>query len=147
MQKNKFGWFTPSIRSNENQSLKEGLEGLATAIGIKIGLIKLAGIFSYKYNGLTDHIGLVSYRTHYTTNYKSGELIQPQDPNDTTREYKWMPVKEAVEIITMSALKEETRQIIKYPKIVWGGSFLLNFENETFKSADLVEKFYSLSGK
>ena len=147
MQKNKFGWFTPSIRSNENQSLKEGLDSLATAIGIKIGQIKLSGIFSYKYNGLSDHIGVVSYRTHYSTKYKSGELIQPKDPKDTTREFRWIKINDAIEMINMSALKEETRQIIKYPKEIWGGSYLLNFENETFKSADLVEKFYSLSGE
>ena len=145
MQKNRFGWFTPSIRSNQNQSLKEGLDSLAKEIGIKIGSIKLVGVFSYKYNGLSDHIGIVSWRTHYLTKYKSGELIQPKDPKDTTREFKWMKVNEAIEVINMTALKEETRQIIKYPKVVWAGSFLLNFENETFKSADLVEKFYSLS--
>lgn len=144
MQRNRFGWFTPSIRSNENQSLKEGLDSLTKAIGITIEPIKLAGIFTYKYDGLSDHIGLVSYRTHYTTKYISGELIQYKDPKDSTRLYKWMPIKEALDAISMKALQEETTQIIQHPKKIWGGSFLLSFKNEVLDSIKMVETFYSL---
>jgi hypothetical protein len=145
MQRNKFGWFTPSIRSNENQSLKEGLDSLAKAIGIVIEPIKLVGIFTYKYDGLSDHIGLVSYRTHYKTKYISGELKQYKDPKDSTRLYKWMPIKEALEAIGMQALKEETTQIILYPKKIWGGSFLLSYKNDVLQSIKKLEEFYSLN--
>jgi hypothetical protein len=145
MQRNRFGCFTPSIRSNENQSLKEGLDSLAKAIGIVIEPIKLAGIFTYKYDGLPDHIGLVSYRTHYKTKYISGELIQYKDPKDSTRLYKWMPIKEALEAIGMQALKEETTQIILYPKKIWGGSFLLSYKNDVLQSIKKLEEFYSLN--
>jgi hypothetical protein len=144
MQRNRFGWFTPSIRSNENQSLKEGLDSLAKAIGIAIEPIKLAGVFNYKYDGLSDHIGLVSYRTHYRTKYVSGELIQYNDPKDSTRLYKWMPIKEALDAIGMQALKEETTQIIQHPKKIWGGSFLLSYKNDVLQSIQMLEKFYAL---
>jgi hypothetical protein len=144
MQRNKFGWFTPSIRSNENQSLKEGLDSLAKAIGISVEPVKFAGIFTYKYDGLSDHNGLVSYRTHYTTSYKSGELIQPKDPKDSTRQFKWLPIKEALDIIGMSALKAETMQIINHPEAIWGGSFLLKYKDEKLESIKMVEDFYSL---
>jgi hypothetical protein len=145
MQRNRFGWFTPSIRSNENQSLKEGLDSLAKAIGIIIEPVKLAGIFTYKYDGLSDHVGVVSYRTHYSTKYISGELIQYIDSKDSTRLYKWMPVKEALAVISMQALKEETTQIIQNPKKIWGGSFLLSYKNDVLQSIKKLEEFYSLN--
>jgi hypothetical protein len=147
MQRNKFGWFTPSIRSNENQSLREGLDSLATAIGIIVAPVRFAGIFTYKYDGLSDHNGLVSYRTHYTTTYKSGELIQPKDAKDTTRQFKWLPIKEALDIIGMAALKAETTQIITHPDVIWGGSFLLKYKDEKLESIKMVEDFYALSGQ
>ncbi len=143
MLKDKFGWKTPVLRSNENQSVNEGLEGLATAIGISIDKIRLAGLFTYKYSGLPDH-KVVSFRSHYSAKLKSGKVIQPKDGNS---EYIWIPTKEAANKIEMESLKMEIAQIISYPKTIWGGSFLLIFKDEKFQSIEILEKFYPLSGE
>jgi hypothetical protein len=141
MEKNWSGWQTPALRSNQNQSLKEGIDSMAKTIGISIDPIKLSGIFTYKYEGLPDHKE-VSYRTHYSAKYKSGELIQTKD-----KEYKWIPIKEAIDKIGMEALKSETNQIVTNPKTIWGGSFLLTYKDGKLQTLNLVEPFYPLSGK
>ncbi len=141
LEKGQNGWMTPALRSNENQSLKEGLDSLAKAIGISIKLVKLSGVYTYKFIGLPDHKE-VSYRTHYTANYLNGELIQPTQPG---REYKWFPIKSAVDMISNEALKAETNQILKFPKTLWGGSFLYTYKDDKFESIKMVEDFYPLS--
>lgn len=142
LEKGKNGWMTPALRSNENLSLKEGLDSLAKAIGVSIKIIKLSGVYTYKFKGLPDHKE-VSYRTHYTARYISGNLTQPRQPD---REYKWFNIKEALENISNEALKAETSQIIKYPETLWGGSFLYTYTNDTLESLKMTEDFYSLSG-
>lgn len=137
------GWMTPALRSNENQSLKEGLDSLAKAIGISIKIGRLAGVYTYKFKGLPDHKE-VSYRTHYTAKYTGGQLIQLQQPD---RAYKWFPIKTATDSISNEALRAETNQIIKFPKTVWGGSFLYTYKDDKFESIIMTEDFYSLSGK
>ncbi len=134
-------WMTPALRSNENQSLKEGLDSLAKAIGISIKIGRLAGVYTYKFKGLPDNKE-VSYRTHYTAKYVSGELIQPQQPD---RAYKWFPIKTATDNISTEALRAETNQIIKFTKTVWGGSFLYSYKDDIFESIKMTEDFYSLS--
>jgi hypothetical protein len=141
LEKGRNGWMTPSLRSNENQSLKEGLDSLANGIGISIKVIKLSGLYTYKYKDLADH-KVVSYRSHYLAKYVSGELIQPSQAG---REYKWFAVKSAVDSISNEALKAETNQILKYPKTLWGGSFLLVFKHDKLESAKMTEDFYPLS--
>jgi hypothetical protein len=135
------GWQTPALRSNQNQSLKEGIDSMSTAIGIITEPIKLAGIFTYKYEGLPDHKE-VSYRTHYIAKYKSGQLNKLKE-----KEYFWFPIKDGVEKIGMEALKIETTQIVDNPNIVWGGSFLLSYKDDKLQSLKLVEKFYPLTEK
>jgi hypothetical protein len=143
LEKGRNGWMTPSIRSNENQSLKEGLDSLAKVIGLNVKLLKLSAVYTYKFKNLPDHKE-VSYRTHYSAKYISGELIQPKQPE---REYKWFPVNQVAENISNEALKAETSQIIKFPKEIWGGSFLYLYKDGKLESIKMVEDFYSLSGK
>ena len=141
MEKYWGGWQTPALRSNQNQSLREGLDSMATAIGILTEPVKLAGIITYKYEGLPDHKE-VSYRTHYTAKYKSGIPIKTKD-----KEYHWLPVSEALGKISMEALKIETTQIVNNPKSVWGGSFLLTYKDDKLQTLKLVEEFYPLTDK
>lgn len=143
LERGRNGWMTPSLRSNENQSLKEGLDSLAKLIGITIKIGRLAGVYTYKFKDLPDHKE-VSYRTHYTAKYLGGELIQPKQPD---REYKWFPVKTATDSISNEALKAETNQIIKFPKTVWGGSFLYTYKDGKLEGIKMTEDFYSLSEK
>ena len=141
LQRNKLGWHTLALRSNENQSVKEALDSLASSIGLIIHTVKLAGLYTYKFEGLADHME-VSFRTHFTARLKSGKLIQP---NDVDREYRWTSTKEAMEKITFESLKLETSQILKSPKTIWGGSFLIIWKDDKFIGSRVLEEPYSLS--
>lgn len=140
MLKNKFGWHTPALRSNDNQSIKESLDSLASTMGFTIHSLKLAGLYTYKFEGLPDH-KQVSFRSHYTAKFKTGNLIQP---NEGDNEYHWMPVEEALEKITFASLKLETTQILKNPKCIWGGSFLIIWKDDKFIESKVLEEPYSL---
>ncbi|WP_121125688.1 NUDIX hydrolase [Sphingobacterium puteale] len=141
LEKGQNGWMTPALRSNENQSLKEGLDSLAKAIGLTVKIVKLSGVYTYKFKNLPDHKE-VSYRTHYTAKYLNGEIIQPKQPD---REYKWFAIKDVVNNIRNEALKKETAQILMYPNTLWGGSFLHTFKDGEFESVVMTEDFYPLS--
>jgi hypothetical protein len=141
LMKDKYGWKTPVLRSNENLSLKEGIDSLVRPIGISIHRLKLAGLTTYKYSGLKDN-QVVSFRSYYSAKLKDGEIIQPKDKE---KEYKWLPIEEALQIIEMQPLKTELNQILKNPKSIWGGSFIMIFEDEKFKTYKQTEPFYELN--
>ena len=103
--------------------------------------MKLAGLYTYKFEGLPDHKE-VSFRTHFTARLKNGKLIQP---NDVEREYRWTSTKEAMEKITFESLRLETSQILKNPKTIWGGSFLIIWKDDKFIGSRVLEEPYSLS--
>lgn len=140
LQKNRAGWHTLGVRSNENQSVREALDSLANSIGLTIQSVKLAGLYTYKFEGLPDHKE-VSFRTHFTAKFKSGKLIQP---NDVDREYRWTSIKEAMEKITFESLRLETSQILKNPETIWGGSFLIIWKDDKFIGSRVLEEPYSL---
>jgi hypothetical protein len=141
LQKNNAGWHTLAIRSNENQSIREAMDSLAHTVGIKISDLRLAGLYAYKFEGLPDHQA-VSFRTHYTSRAIGGELMQPKDPQ---REYKWVPINEAMKKITFESLRLETSQILKNPKKVWGGTFLIMWQGDKFLGSRVLEPPYVLS--
>ena len=141
LQKNEAGWHTIAMRSNENQSIKEAMDSLANSFGLTIHSLKLAALYTYKFEGLPDH-KQVSFRTHFTAKLKQGNLIQPPTPDKT---YHWVSVKDAMEKLTFESLKSETIQILKYPSQVWGGSFLIIWKDGEFIGSKVLEAPYPLS--
>ncbi len=141
MLKNKAGWHTPAMRSNESQSIKEAMNSLANSLGLTVQSLKLAALYTYKFEGLPDH-KQVSFRTHFTARLKTGNLTQPREAD---KEYHWVPFKEAMEKITFDSLKLETKQILKYPQKIWGGSFLIVWKDNVFMGSKVLEEPYPLS--
>lgn len=140
LQKNNAGWHTLAMRSNESQSIKEAMDSLANSIGLTIASLKLAGLYTYKFEGLPDHKE-ASFRTHFTAKLKSGKLIQT--PN-SGRELHWVTLKEAIEKITFESSKLETSQILNKPKTVWGGTFLIIWKDDKFIGSKVLEQPYPL---
>ena len=83
----------------------------------------------------------ISFRTHYTAKYKSGQVVQPADGS---KEYKWVPVADVPKLISMDSLRTETLQILEHPKVLWGGSFLVTFEDGKVTSTEALEAPYPL---
>ncbi len=111
-------WAPISFLYDQRQYLKEGLDSLANAHGIKIHAPELRGQFVFKF----DYHPYATVRNYYIAKYKSGEILVP----DPMAEVKWFPMKEAIEKNTVTAIKEISRQILEFPDQVWGASFLVS---------------------
>lgn len=135
MAKEQHVWATPSYVYKDRQYVKESLDSLANAYGIKIVDIKLHGQFSYKY----DYHPHATLRHYYVARYANGKVKIPKGMNEA----KWMPISEAIETNTVTSIKEITQQITQFPNTVWGGSFLVSHVGDEHPTK-IVEAFYPL---
>jgi len=86
-----------------------------------------------------------SFRQHYVSKLVDGELVLPKGKLDA----KWFSPHEVIEIMSLPdaklifAVRDMTDQILKYPEIIWGGTFTLWKENgkTVYKT---TENFYSI---
>lgn len=141
MMKNSTGWHLPAIRSNESQSVKEAMDSLAKSMGLGIRDLKLAGLYTHKFEGLPDH-NEISFRTHYSATLKSGKIIQPVD---TAKYFQWMPVEEALPKFHFEFLRQQVEPILRQPGKVWGGSFLIIWKGDKYMGSRVLEKPYVLA--
>lgn len=140
IQKNQYGWNPIALRSNKPQSVKEALDSVANSLGLKIGALRLAGLYTYKFAGLPDH-QQVSFRTHFTAKITAGQVRQP---TDTSIVYQWVPITEAIARFDFAPVKQQAERILTSPKQVWGGSFLIIWKDDKLIGSKVLEPSYSL---
>jgi len=128
-------WTTPSFIYNKPQYLKEGLDSLSIAYGIKISQPKLRGYFSFKY----DYQPYSTLRSYFVAHYVEGEVKIPEGMDDA----RWVPLDIAIEKNNVTAIRQITEQIINFPDEVWGGSFLVSHVGGIHPTK-MVESFYPL---
>lgn len=142
LEKNAFGWMTPALRSSKRESVKEALNGLASELGLRVEAIQLAGLYTYQFDETPpnpEHAA-ISFRSHYTAKYVSGEVVPPKDG----KEYQWVARGEVAKRIGMDSLRTETMQILEHPDTLWGGSFLITFKGDKLESSRPLEAPYPL---
>ena len=140
LEKHENGWMTPALRHNSKVTTNEGLNNLASNFGLTITSPKLAGIFMF----ISDE-SQSSFRQHYVSKLVSGELNIPVGKLDA----KWFLPHKAMEMMSLPdaklifAVRDMTDQILKYPEIIWGGTFTLWKENDktVYKT---TENFYPI---
>ncbi|MEO6901781.1 MAG: hypothetical protein ABI315_01345 [Bacteroidia bacterium] len=138
LEKQENGWMTPALRHNSKVTTTEGLINLASNFGLTITSPKLAGIFMF----ISDE-SASSFRQHYISKLVNGELKIPTGKMDA----KWFLPQEAIKMMSLPdakliyAVRDMTDQILKYPEIIWGGTFSLWKENDktVYKT---IENFY-----
>ena len=141
LEKNDFGWMTPALRHNSKVTIKDGLMNLATEFGLKISSPKIAGIFMFT----SDYKPISQFRQHYSSNSVDGQLKVPENKKDA----QWFSISKAIEMMSLSdtkaplVIRDMTKQLLYYPEIIWGGTFLLSKKdgNITYK---IIENFYPL---
>ncbi len=137
--KYKTGWLTPSLRYNENQSIKGALDSLAKEFGYEITTPQLRAMVTFQF----DFKPVVSIRTHYAAHISKGSLKSPKD----VAEVKWVSRKEAEQLMSLpetlavDAIRITTMQILNHPESIWGGSFLVP---ETGTACKVLEPFYAI---
>ena len=141
LEKNDFGWMTPALRHNSKTTLKDGLMNLASEFGIKISSPKIAAIFMFT----SDYKPISQFRQHYSSNSVDGQLKVPENKKDA----QWFSISKAIEMMSLSntkaplVIRDMTQQLLYYPKIIWGGTFLLSKKNGKI-SYKTIENFYPL---
>lgn len=140
LEKHENGWMTPALRHNSKLTTNEGLNNLASDFGLTITSPTLAGIFMF----ISDE-SQSSFRQHYASKLVGGELKIPEGKLDA----KWFSPKVAVAMMSLPdakliyAVRDMTDQILKYPEIIWGGTFTLWKENDK-TVYEMTEDFYPI---
>ena len=134
--KNTEFWVTPGVYSQANELNHHNLHVLAADFGLAISPPKLRGVFSLK-NKNTD---TDSKRYFYNAQVNGGKIIKP----DSIEEIKWLPLNEAMLIITFPHITMLLDQITTYPKVTWGGTILRYKQGNKLKST-MVKNFFPLT--
>lgn len=131
------GWLTISATFKERQTINEVIDSLSNRYGVSITKPNLKGVFTYKYGFKSSAYITQLYVAKSTTN----DL-----PANKNVEFRWTPKNEAIEKLkeTIPSLGQMIKQVLDYPDVVWGGSFLINRENNEVSSSQ-TEDFYPIS--
>lgn len=130
-------WVTPGLYLTKEQTIKEGLDSIASTYGLVLKEHKLKGTFILKrqVNGENS----TSLRNVFTARIKSGSTKKPEG----IEEVKWLSGSEALEIISFPHINAMIKQIVSHPDEIWGGTLLQYKENDTWNTK-IVEQFYTL---
>lgn len=133
-----YGWMTIATFHTQRQTINEVVDSISKNYGIKITKPKLLGIFTYKYVFKKS----ADIRQLYVANYIKGDLKTDKNKHNLL----WLPKEEAIEKLktTVPSLGEMTEQILNFPDEVWGGSFLLDKDENWKLSSKKIEEFYPL---
>ena len=137
LKKATIGWIIMDKVYDQRQTLNEAINSLSNKYGVSISKPELKGVFTYKF-GFNNSS---SIRQIYVAKSMTNEL-----PKNRNVEFYWAPKDEAVEklSVTVPSLGEMVEQILDYPQVVWGGSFLVERENGKIIS-EQTEDYYPIS--
>ena len=133
-------WGMPYINLSKRQFINEAIDSMAMEHGIELSTIELRGQFCFKY----DYKPNMTFRNYYVARYKSGEIKVPKNTiEDEFEKIEWVDIPEAIERNGNTGIREITRQIINFPDVVWGGSFMVS-HTEDEHPTKMIENFYPL---
>jgi len=142
LEQNEFGWMTPALRHNSKETIKDGLMKLGSEFGLDISSPKIAGIFMFT----SDYKPISQFRQHFSSQMLDGEIRVPEDKINA----KWFTISKAIEMMSLPetkaplVIRDMTKQLLYYPEIIWGGTFLLS-KIDGVISYKTIEQFYSLN--
>lgn len=130
-------WVTPGLYQTDKQTMKRGLDSIASTYGIQLKDLKLKGSFLLirDLNGAKS----TSLRNVFSAKVKNIQLKAPEGIENI----KWLSPQDDIKKITFPHINAMIRQITKNPDQVWGGTLLQYKENDQWKTT-LLEAFYEL---
>ena len=137
LKKATIGWITIGAFYEKRHTINEVIDSISNKYGVSITKPNLKGVFTYKF----DFNNSLSVRQMYVAKSTTNDL-----PTNKNVEFRWAPKDEAIEKFksTIPSLGEMISQIIEYPQVVWGGSFLIKRKNKKMTST-ITEDFYPIS--
>lgn len=133
--KNTDFWVTPGLYSQSKDFTNENLHKLASEYGLTVTQPNLRGVFLLK----NQKTNAKSNRYFFNVKVNGGELKAP----DNIEAIKWLPINEAMKVITFPHINMLIKQIMEYPEAVWGGTVLRYKEGDKLKSK-MTKDFYHL---
>jgi len=137
--KNTNFWVTPGLYSKNNSETDEfinkSLHELASEFGLTITAPDLRGLFILKNKQSNNDFK----RYFYQVNVRSMKSKLP----DNIEEIKWLPLNEAMDLITFPHINMLIDQIMKNSAVVWTGTILRYKKGQELK-AKMVEDFFPL---
>ena len=137
LKKATIGWITIGAFYEKRQTINEVIDSISNRYGVSITKPNLKGVFTYTF----DYNNSLSLRQFYVARSTTKDL-----PTNKNVEFRWAPKNVAIEKFksTVPAQGEMIAQILEYPQVVWGGSFLLQRKKGKISSAQ-TEAFYPIS--
>ncbi len=133
--KNTNFWVTPGLYSEKNTQLSQSLHALAAEYGLTISQPLLRGVFVLK-NQKTD---IDANRSFFHANVTGGESKVPDNIEAVT----WLPIVDAMDLITFPHINMLIKQLAAYPKVTWGGTILRYQQGKELKSK-MIKDFFPL---
>ncbi len=130
-------WVTPGMYQNEKQSIRQGLDSIASTYGITIESFELKGLFILKREINSENS--TSLRNVYIAKVKE---ITPKTPQGIHK-VEWLTHQEAMEKINLPHITAMIQQIKENPESIWAGT-LLQYREESNWKCKIIEDFYKL---
>jgi len=133
--KNTDFWVTPGLYSQNTELTNENLHKLASEYGLTVTQPILRGVFVLK-NKKTN---TDSNRYFFNVKVNGGDIKTP----DNIEAIKWLPVDEALKVITFPHINILIKQVMDNPEVIWGGTVLRYKEGNKLKSK-MTKSFYPI---
>ena len=134
--KNKDFWVTPGLYQNSKQTIKQGIDSIASTYGIKVYNMKLRGVYCLK-NPTQNYF---STRNVFVMEADANEIILP----DIIGEILWLDINEAVKKINIPHINDFIKDIYKHPNSLRSGT-VERFEKNGKLASKISETFYNIN--
>lgn len=129
-------WVTPGLYSQNKELTNENLHKLAAEYGLTITQPSLRGVFVLNNQKTNTDLNRYFFNVQVT----GGALKIP----DNIEAIKWLPVNEAMKVITFPHINMLIKQIVDYPDVVWGGT-VLRYKEENKLKSKMTKSFYPIN--
>lgn len=132
--KNKDIWVTPGLYQNSKQTIKQGIDSIASTYGIKVFDVSLRGMYGLK----TPSKNYYSTRNIFVMKTDSKDLLLPE----IIGEVLWLDIDEAVKRISFPHINDFIKDVFMFPNAIRLGTIERVKSNGKLIS-NISEQFYS----
>lgn len=131
--KNKDIWVTPGLYQNSKQTLKQGIDSIASTYSIKVFDVELRGMYGL----INPAQNYYSTRNMFVMKMDTKDLILPE----IIGEVLWLDVDEAIELISFPHINDFIKDVFMFPDVMRYGTVERFMSNGKLESK-ISEAFY-----
>ena len=131
--KNKDIWVTPGLYQNSKQTIKQGIDSIASTYGIKVFDVSLRGIYGL----ITPSKNYYSTRNIFVMKTDSIDVLLPE----IIGEALWLDINEAVKRINFPHINDFIKDVFMFPSVIRYGT-IERVEINGKRISKISEEFY-----